>query len=59
MRDQKKAKITFVMLACLAVEAIVMAGLYRLDTDEKDAFMLPCVQHHDVASCLAQWKARR
>jgi hypothetical protein len=54
--DQKKAKITFVMLACLVIEAIIMAGLYRLDTDQRDVFMLPCVQHHDVASCSAQWE---
>ncbi|GBQ45093.1 hypothetical protein [Komagataeibacter europaeus] len=47
--------IGLLMVAALGLEIATAWSLARPAEDEKDAFMIPCVQHDSVPACLAKW----
>ena len=55
----RKAKILAIMLSVLVCEVIIMGALYYVDTDRKDAFMMPCLQHQNVDVCLDRWQVEK
>ncbi|MFT8519918.1 MULTISPECIES: hypothetical protein [Acetobacter] len=48
-----------IMLSVFVCEVIIMEALYYVDTDRKDAFMVPCLQHQNVDVCLERWQAEK
>ena len=44
------------LLAVLVAEVCFKVAMTSGDDSRKDAFMMPCVQHQDVKTCLAAWE---